>query len=60
MPPTDCAANGTPARRAAAARPSVSDAVVAASLSWNPGASTSRSVARPAATATGLPESVPA
>ncbi len=60
MPPTLSAANGTPASRAIPASPSTSLRVCAARRSWKPSAAISRSVVTPAATASGLPDRVPA
>jgi len=60
MLPIDCAENTTFAFFASAIRPSTSERVVASIFSWKFFSSTIFSVARPAATATGLPESVPA
>ena len=60
MLPIDCAENTTPALFASACRPSTRVRAVLSTFSQNPDFSTSLRVAKPAATATGLPDSVPA
>jgi hypothetical protein len=60
MPPSLSALKGTPFSAATALRPSTSWRVLADSASKKPGFWISRSVARPQAVATGLPDSVPA
>ena len=60
IPPSLSPRIATPAASAAARRPATSERVRAASASKKPGRAISRSVARPQAVATGLPESVPA
>ena len=60
MPPTESAQKVTPASAAARVSPFTSRSVLAARRAWKPGSEIAASVARPAATATGLPDSVPA
>ena len=60
MPQTWLVETGTPLRCAASRSPATRRSVVAARRAWNPGTPIPSSVARPAAIATGFPDSVPA